>query len=465
MVGLAVARALSERFREVVVVEKDVLASDAPEHRRGVQQSYHIHNLTLRGQQELDELFPGFTEEAVRLGAVRLDHGRDVARCTDVGFCPLFETGFVALAATRALLEFAERRRFRALAENVRLLDGTRLEQLITEGSGASTRAVGVTTDHPQHREIRADLVVDCSGRAALWRRWFEERGLPLPKETLVDSRCGYVSRFYKVRADSPYLNKAMTVDVLFPHRPQWGVISPLEGGQWVVTLGGFNEQYPPNDEPSFAAFGERFQTPLFQEWLSHAEPVTPVRTFRRLEMRWNHFERTSPALKNFLAVGDSAWAYNPLYGQGMSIGVTCARILRDVLRKDDDLDTLARRFYPAAKKFAFPAWESTALLDLAWPGTHGKRPWYTELVRRMGHTFLRACQYEDDVFVALLQALHMVKQPLQLMTPKVLLGMARYYLRRVTARLPPMDLTRLPERTTSAAVKNALPEKARKAA
>ena len=48
-----------------------------------------------------------------------------------------------------------------------------------------------------------------------------------------------------------------------------------------------------------------------------------------------------------------------------------------------------------------------------------------------MGHTFLRACQYEDDVFLALLQALHMVKQPLELMTPKVLLGMARYYLRR----------------------------------
>ena len=50
MTGMAVARALSERFREVVVVERDVLPKDAPEHRRGVQQSWHIHNLTLRGQ-------------------------------------------------------------------------------------------------------------------------------------------------------------------------------------------------------------------------------------------------------------------------------------------------------------------------------------------------------------------------------------------------------------------------------
>lgn len=463
MVGLAVARALSERFREVVVIEKDVLSKDAPEHRRGVQQSYHIHNLTMRGQRELDELFPGFTAEALRLGAVRLDHGRDVARCTDVGFCPLFETGFEALAATRALMEFAERQRFRALAKNITMLEGTRLERLLSEGTGRDTRAVGVLTDHAERKEIRAQLVVDCSGRACLWKGWFQERELPMPKETLVDSRCGYASRFYRVRADSPYLNKAMTIDGLFPHRPQWGVISPLENNQWVVTIGGFNEQYPPTDEAGFASFGERFQTPLFQEWLTHAEPITPVRTFRRLEMRWNHFERTPPAMKGFLAVGDSVWAYNPLYGQGMSIGVTCARILRDVLRRDAELDTLARRFYPAAKKFAFPAWESTALLDLAWPGTQGARPWYTELSRRLGHTFLRACQYEDDVFMALLQALHMVKQPLQLMTPKVLLGMARYYLRRVTSRLPPMDLTRLPEHGPSP--RNALPAKASEAA
>jgi flavin-dependent dehydrogenase len=447
MVGMAAARALSERFREVVLIEKDVLSQEAPEHRRGVQQSYHIHNLTLRGQRELDELFPGFTEEALRLGAVLIDHGRDVARCTNVGFSPLFETGYVALASTRALMEFAERQRLRALGENIRLIDGTRVEDLITEGEGQTLRAVGVKTDHKEHAEIRGQLVVDCSGRAMLWKRWFQERNLPLPEETVVDSRCGYASRFYQVRPDSPYLNMAMTVDPLFPQRPQWGCISPLEGNRWVVTIGGFSEQYPPSDEAGFASFGERFQTPLFQEWLSHAEPITPVRTFRRLEMRWNHFERDPGPVRGFLAVGDSAWAYNPLYGQGMSIGVTCARILRDVLRADPDLETLARRYYQAARRFAFPPWNSTALLDLAWDGTVGKKPWYTELSRRIGHTFLHACHYDDALFFALLQAIHLIKQPYQLLTPRVLFGMVRYWFRRVTSTLPATEIKRLPPR------------------
>jgi 2-polyprenyl-6-methoxyphenol hydroxylase-like FAD-dependent oxidoreductase len=448
MVGMAVARALSEAFREVVVIERDNLPKDAPEHRRGVPQSWHIHHLMLRGQRELEELFPGFGDEAVRLGAVQIDYGREVARCTDVGFCPLIDTGYLALSATRALIEFAERQRFRALCTNAVVIENTRVTALLTEGSASKLRAVGVRTDHPEHGEIRADLVVDCSGRSMLWKGWFKERGVPLPRETVVDSRCGYATRLYRLKEGQQRALKGMSVDPLFPGRPQWGVMAPIEHDQWVVTIGGFNEQYPPSDDAGFTAFGKRLQTPLFSAWLDEAEPVTPVRTFRRLEMRWNHFERYEHPIRNFMAVGDSAWAYNPLYGQGMSIGVTCARILRDVVRKDADLKTLPRRYYRAAKKFAYLPWYSGALLDFAWPKTLGKKPWYTELSRLLGHTVLRAAQFEDDVFLAFLEGAHLLREPHQVFTPRVLFGLCRYTLRKLTASLPPTDLQRLPSST-----------------
>ena len=232
---MSVARALSERFQEVIVVERDVLPKDGPEHRRGVPQSQHIHNLMLRGQHELEELFPGFFKEAIALGATRIDHGRDVARCTDIGFCPLFETGYESLSASRALFEHAQRQRFRELCPQVTCLEGTRVESLLVEGEGGSRRATGVRTDNPEHREIRAQLVVDCSGRSFLWKRWFAELQIPLPKETVVDSRCGYASRFYRRSPKHQGVN-AMMVDPLFPHRPQWGVIVPIENNQWLVT-------------------------------------------------------------------------------------------------------------------------------------------------------------------------------------------------------------------------------------
>ena len=39
MVGLAVARALSERFREVVLIDRDHFPREVPDHRKGVPQS------------------------------------------------------------------------------------------------------------------------------------------------------------------------------------------------------------------------------------------------------------------------------------------------------------------------------------------------------------------------------------------------------------------------------------------
>lgn len=157
--------------------------------------------------------------------------------------------------------------------------------------------------------------------------------------------------------------------------------------------------------------------------------------------MRWNHFERDDPGLARFLVVGDAAWAYNPLYGQGMSIGVTCARILRDVLRERPDLDGLPRRYYPRAHRFAFPPWEATALMDMRWPKTVGKRPWHAKITLPVSDFIVCAGQCDETVSKAMLDGIHLLKQPYELLTPGVLLGVAKYGLRRLTSRLPPPKL------------------------
>jgi 2-polyprenyl-6-methoxyphenol hydroxylase-like FAD-dependent oxidoreductase len=439
MVGLAVARALNERFREVVLIDRDVFPREVPDHRRGVPQSYHIHNLTLRGQHELEELFPGFHTEALRLGAMQIDHSRDVASFVEGVWEHRFDSGYVALSATRILLEFAERQRFNALMTNATVIEGTRVVDLLTERQPDGEKAVGVVTDNPDHREIRGQLVVDCSGRTARWKSWLAQRGLALPEETIVDSRCGYSSRFYRPRDPSQFPWKAMVIGAAYPNYPHWGVIVPLEQNDWVVTLGGFSEQYPPADEEGFLEFARGLPTPLYTQALERADPLTPVRTFRRLEMRWNHFERYDHPLSRFLAIGDAAWAYNPLYGQGMSIGITCARILRDALRESPQLDDLPKRFYPPARKFAWPAWESTALMDMRWPKTTGKRPWHAKLSIPASQLALDAGRYDRKVALALLDGMHLLKQPHELLTPRVLGGIALYGLRYFADKLPPI--------------------------
>jgi flavin-dependent dehydrogenase len=415
MGGLAVARALSGHFREVVLIERDALSLDGPAHRPGVGQSWHIHNLTIGGQRELESLFPGFVETALALGAARVDGSADISTYGKYGWNERAESEFICLSATRALLEFAERKRFFALVKNARLLSETRVTDLLVGTDAGKARITGVATSHPDETEIHADLVVDCSGRKMNWKSWFRRHSLSLPKETLVDSRCAYSSRFYRPCDPAEFSWKALVVEPAYPERPYWGVILPLENGDWVVTLGGFNGTYPPADEQGFMDFARALPAPQYAQALERADPLTKVRAFRKLEMRWNHFE-SYDGVSRFLAVGDSAWAYNPLYGQGMSVAATCARILRDLLDRNDDLDTLARRYYPQALKFAQPLWWSTAQLDMRWPGTVGRRRWYGKLLMPLGELVLRVAAHDRKVFSAMMRVVHLLMTPMAAM-------------------------------------------------
>jgi 2-polyprenyl-6-methoxyphenol hydroxylase-like FAD-dependent oxidoreductase len=177
----------------------------------------------------------------------------------------------------------------------------------------------------------------------------------------------------------------------------------------------------------------------VYAQALDRATPLTKVRAFRKLEMRWNHFE-SYDSVSRFMAIGDSAWAYNPLYGQGMSVVATCARILRDVLNKDDDLETLPRRYYPRARKFALPLWASTAQLDLRWPGAIGKRPWHGALTLPAAELTVRAAGQDPAVGDAALQVAHMIKTPWQAFSPGVMARVARYALKELVVGQPKMQ-------------------------
>ena len=74
--GLAAARVLSDHFRELILVERDRFGA-VGEQRRGVPQGRHTHGLLAGGLRALGRFFPGFSEEAQRVGGLRVDLTRD----------------------------------------------------------------------------------------------------------------------------------------------------------------------------------------------------------------------------------------------------------------------------------------------------------------------------------------------------------------------------------------------------
>jgi 2-polyprenyl-6-methoxyphenol hydroxylase-like FAD-dependent oxidoreductase len=68
LAGLLAARVLSEAYDEVTVVDRDEFAPGSKP-RRGVPQGRHVHALLPRGQEVLEQLFPGLTADLVAHGA------------------------------------------------------------------------------------------------------------------------------------------------------------------------------------------------------------------------------------------------------------------------------------------------------------------------------------------------------------------------------------------------------------
>src|SRR5207245_5191711 len=75
--GLTAARALADHFEQITVLERDSLPVQACQ-RAGTPQARHVHGLLAGGLKALAELFPGFEDDLVRLGAVPLRGGLDV---------------------------------------------------------------------------------------------------------------------------------------------------------------------------------------------------------------------------------------------------------------------------------------------------------------------------------------------------------------------------------------------------
>ena len=61
MAGLLAARVLSEKYADVVVVDRDELTGVTGA-RKGVPHGRHAHCLVARGQQIYEELLPGLTQ-------------------------------------------------------------------------------------------------------------------------------------------------------------------------------------------------------------------------------------------------------------------------------------------------------------------------------------------------------------------------------------------------------------------
>ncbi|MEO8395164.1 MAG: FAD-dependent monooxygenase, partial [Chloroflexota bacterium] len=365
--GLVTSAVLARHFDRVTVIERDRMP-DKAELRKGVPQATQPHILLKRGQMILEDLFPGMTDELIAAGAVPVNMGADLRWFVLDGWRPRFESSMNILGASRPLLETTIREHLKA-DPKVMFMQETRVIGLSTDAD--REHVTGVKVDHRYMGEmtVTADLVVDASGRATHAPEWLAELGYVPPEKTAVNARAGYSARYYEIDPSVDF--GGMYIQPTPISGARGAVLLPNEGNRWHMALIGIAGDYPPNDEAAFLEFARSLPTPELYNVIKNAKPLTDPVGFRQAENRLYHYDQLPRYLENFVAIGDAVFAFNPVYGQGMTVAAVSALDLDQSLRiqqtLSDDLTGLAEHFQKTlAATLAMP-WQLATGEDMRW--------------------------------------------------------------------------------------------------
>jgi len=272
-----------------------------------------------------------------------------------------------------------------------------------------------------------ADLIVDALGRRSPTPDWLMEMGYPVPVESIVDSFLGYATRKYKRKPDTPML-------VLFPtspDHPHGGLIFPEENDTMSVFAGGYNKHYPPTDPAEFETFIQSL-SPEFKQAIDGAEPLSPPHGYRGTSNRWRHYEKLERWPDRYVVLGDAFCAFNPVYGQGMSVAAMSAATLAKHLRTSRGrLDGVAQSTQREIGRLTQHVWILATNADLEWPGTEGDAlgdraadrfgRWYV-------NQLLETVIFDRNVRMAFNAVQQLVKPASSLFAPRIFLRVMRHF-------------------------------------
>jgi 2-polyprenyl-6-methoxyphenol hydroxylase-like FAD-dependent oxidoreductase len=411
--GLAAAMLLARDGHQVTVLERD--PDPVPEDREeawerwaraGVAQFRQPHYLQPRARHVLDAELPDVRDALVAAGALPFDALATappslprLARAAD-------DERFVTLTARRPTLEqvFA---RAAAAEPRLEIRRGVTASALATRTLGGVPHVTGVRTEPGE--ELRADLVVDATGRRSPLPRWLEQSGGAPAQEEAEPSGFVYYTRFFRSRAGRR-------------PEPRERLLTPI-GSLSILTLPGDNDTW---SVTLFGSTADRVLTslrdadrwtavvaacPLHAHWLD-GEPITGVLPMAGVLDRYRRLVTADRPVVTGLALVADAWACtNPSLGRGIALGLLHAARLRDVARADlDDPLRLALAWDHVTETELTPWYRATVAVDRARLAQmesirEGREPAGPgDPAAVMGAALVRAAAHDVDIYRAFVE-------------------------------------------------------------
>lgn len=374
--GSSVTQLLASRFDRVVVLDRDQLPTErAP--RKGVPHATQFHTLTVGGGQVLDEIFPGFLSDLIdTYGTPVSDPTYDTRYASKFGWFPRKRSGLRMVQPTRRLIEWYIRGR---AAGHANVEFRPQIEVVGLDVDGGRVRGVHVRDVRTKTMDtLAADLVVDAGGRPSNAPEWLATAGYPRPAETVVNAHWGYATTYVRLPDDwdpgwkSLYMGP--TISGEGPAATRGAAMWPQEDHLMVITAQGTAGDLPPGDLDSLLEWLQSFGTTEFADMIRRYGAVRPVEAWRNTTNRLRDYAGVESRPEGFVVLGDAAAAFNPIYGQGMTLAAMSARLLATELdtfvkEHDDDLQGFAEAFQHALGAVLAPIWSFSTSSDFNIPG------------------------------------------------------------------------------------------------
>ena len=252
MAGLLAARVLSEAYKEVIVVDRDELTGTTSA-RNGVPHGRHAHCLVARGQQIIEELLPGVTQEMSDAGVTLGDFNGQIQWHFNGYKLAASDSGLVCVSSGRPILEEHIRNRVLAIP-NVTFREGYDIVGLETTPEGG--RVIGARV---QRREQGSE----------------PEVGYGAPPEDRIKVDLAYTTRHYRLKNGNPFTTDIAINQAGTPVCPRGVFCYLLPDGKTVeLSLTGVLGDHAPTDSEGFMAFTKSLPIPDFYEYVHDAQPV-----------------------------------------------------------------------------------------------------------------------------------------------------------------------------------------------
>ena len=411
--GLAAARALSDTFKEVILLERDRL-SDHPAHRQGVPQGRHPHLLLAGAMIALGDLFPGFAKDLAQAGAVEVNAGLEMRiELPGLDPFPRYDLRRSVFALSRPLLELLLRQRLEQYP-NVKLQQECLVLGLLGALDGSIVTGVQYETSTGITRNLAADLVVDASARGTITLDFLRRTGLQLPKETVVGMDMHFASASFTL----PTLASGFKVITTLPKSPEdlrYGSILPIEGNRWQVVLAGRgHDDMPPADGDGFLAYASELRTTTIYDAIKDAELVSGIEQTHFASSIWRHFPQLPKFPLSLLPIGDAICRLNPVSGHGMAVALQQANMLHHLLQMEplvsNPLEILCRTFISEAEALIEDPWALSSIGDYPHPGTYGQPSADLEDSLNFHGALQRIAVRDPEIYKLIFEVSHLLK-------------------------------------------------------